>query len=60
MGGLQTLNIALDDSADFAYVGVFSSGWFSNSIKEEQDTDVAQYRVIGQAVSPVLGRCGKV
>ncbi len=48
MGGLQTLNIALDDSADFAYVGVFSSGWFPNSIKEEQDTDVAQYRASGK------------
>ena len=35
-------------SADFAYVGVFSSGWFPNSIKEEQDTDVAQYRASGK------------
>jgi enterochelin esterase family protein len=48
MGGLQTLNIALDDSADFAYVGVFSSGWFPDSIKEEQDTDVAKYRASGK------------
>ena len=44
MGGVQALNIALADATDFAYVGVFSSGWFPNTIKEEEDTDVAQYR----------------
>lgn len=44
MGGLQTLNVALANPGDFAYVGVFSSGWFPNNIKEEEDTDVAQYR----------------
>src|SRR5579863_1911068 len=48
MGGLQALDIALDDSADFAYVGIFSSGWFPNSQKEEEDTDVAQYRTSGK------------
>ncbi|MBS1805596.1 MAG: esterase [Acidobacteria bacterium] len=47
MGGLQTLNISLADAKDFAYVGVFSSGWFPNSIKEEQDGEVAQYRASG-------------
>jgi enterochelin esterase-like enzyme len=48
MGGLQALDIALDDSADFAYVGIFSSGWFPNAQKEEEDTDVAQYRTSGK------------
>jgi len=48
MGGGQTLTIALTDSADFAYVGVFSSGWFPNSLKEEEDTDLAQYRTSGK------------
>ena len=48
MGGAQTLTIALTDSPDFAYVGVFSSGWFPNTIKEEEDTDVAQYRASGK------------
>ena len=48
MGGLQALDIALDDSADFAYVGIFSSGWFPNAQKEEEDTDVAQYRASGK------------
>jgi enterochelin esterase-like enzyme len=48
MGGVQTLTIALTDAADFAYVGVFSSGWFPNSIKEEEDTTVAQYRASGK------------
>lgn len=48
MGGLQTLNVALADAGDFAYVGVFSSGWFPNSLKEEEDTDVAQYLASGK------------
>jgi len=48
MGGVQALNIALAHSADFAYVGIFSSGWFPNTIKDEQDTDVAQFRASGQ------------
>ena len=48
MGGLQALDIALDDSADFAYVGIFSSGWFPNAQKEEEDTDVAQFRASGK------------
>ena len=48
MGGLQALNIALDDSADFAYVGIFSSGWFPNTQKDEEDTDVKQFRASGK------------
>src|SRR5271170_1598170 len=48
MGGLQALNIALGDSGDFSYVGIFSSGWFPNTQKEEEDTDVAQFRASGQ------------
>jgi len=31
MGGLQTLNIALPNLDRFAYVGIFSSGWFNGS-----------------------------
>ncbi len=31
MGGLQTLNIALPHLDQFAYVGIFSSGWFNGS-----------------------------
>jgi enterochelin esterase family protein len=48
MGGVQALNISLANAADFAFVGVFSSGWFPNTIKEEEDTDVAQYRSSGK------------
>jgi len=48
MGGVQALNIALADAGDFSYVGVFSSGWFPNTIKEEEETDVAQYRASGK------------
>ena len=49
MGGVQALNIALTDAADFAYVGVFSSGWFPNTLKEEEDSDVAQFRASGKS-----------
>lgn len=48
MGGVQALNIALTNSAEFAYVGIFSSGWFPDALKEEEDTDVAQYRASGK------------
>lgn len=48
MGGLQALNISLDDSADFAWVGIFSSGWFAANQKDEDDTDLAQYRSSGK------------
>ena len=48
MGGLQTLNVALSDAVDFGYVGVFSSGWFPNSLKEEEETDVTKYRASGK------------
>ena len=62
MGGLQALNIALDDSADFAYVGMFSSGWFPNSIKGRRAGAHGCGAVprIGQAVSAVLGGCGQI
>jgi len=48
MGGLQTLTIALNDSADFGWVGIFSSGWFGDSIKTAEDTDLAPYRASGK------------
>jgi enterochelin esterase-like enzyme len=48
MGGVQALNISLSNAPEFAYVGVFSSGWFPNTIKDEEDTDVAQYRASGK------------
>ncbi len=48
MGGLQALNVALDDSADFAYVGIFSSGWFPNTQKEEEETDVKLFHASGK------------
>lgn len=31
MGGIQTLNTVIENPDFFSYVGVFSSGWFSNS-----------------------------
>ena len=48
MGGIQTLTISLTDSADFGWIGVFSSGWFPNLLKEEEETDLAQYRASGK------------
>ena len=57
MGGSQTLTIALTDSRDFGYVGVFSSGWFANTMKEEEDTDVAQFRASGKPFRLFWGRC---
>jgi enterochelin esterase family protein len=48
MGGLQTLNISLSNSADFAWIGAFSTGWFPNMQKEVEDTDIAQYRASGK------------
>jgi enterochelin esterase family protein len=33
MGGIQTLNIALLHTDEFRYVGVFSSGWFPDTLK---------------------------
>jgi enterochelin esterase family protein len=48
MGGAQTLTVALTDSADFAWVGVFSSGWFPDTIGEEEKTTVAGYRAGGK------------
>lgn len=48
MGGLQALNISLADSADFAWVGIFSSGWFPADQKDEDSTDLAAYRSSGK------------
>jgi len=48
MGGLQTLDISLSRSDLFAYVGVFSSGWFPEMREHEEGTDLAQYKASGQ------------
>jgi enterochelin esterase-like enzyme len=48
MGGLQTLDISLSRSDLFAYVGVFSSGWFPETRDEEERTDLAHYKSSGQ------------
>ncbi len=34
MGGIQTLNIGLTHTKDFRYIGVFSSGWFPDTLKK--------------------------
>lgn len=48
MGGLQTLDISLARSDLFAYVGVFSSGWFPDMREREEQTDLAQYKASGR------------
>jgi enterochelin esterase-like enzyme len=48
MGGLQTLDISLSRSDLFAYIGVFSSGWFPEMREQEEQTDLAQYKTAGQ------------
>ena len=48
MGGLQTLDISLSRSDLFAYVGVFSSGWFPTMREQEEQTDLASYKASGQ------------
>jgi enterochelin esterase family protein len=48
MGGLQSLDISLSRSDLFAYVGVFSSGWFPEMREQEEQTDLSQYKKSGQ------------
>jgi enterochelin esterase family protein len=48
MGGLQTLDISLSRPDLFAYVGVFSSGWFPEMREQEEQTDLARYKASGQ------------
>ena len=42
MGGIQTLNTVIENPDMFSYVGVFSSGWFSND-KNKMFGDVEKY-----------------
>ncbi len=48
MGGLQTLTLSLVHSDLFAYVGVFSSGWFPEVREHIEQTDLAQYKREGR------------
>ena len=48
MGGMQTLAISLRNSEKFSWVGVFSSGWVPQAMKEAQDVDLAEYRASGK------------
>lgn len=48
MGGAQTLAVSLNHSADFGWVGVFSSGFFPNMMKDAEDADLANYRASGK------------
>jgi enterochelin esterase family protein len=48
MGGMQTLAISLRNSASFGWVGVFSSGWLPQAMKEAEDVDLAEYHANGK------------
>jgi enterochelin esterase family protein len=48
MGGMQTLSVSMRNSADFGWVGVFSSGWLPAALKEAEDVDLAQYHASGK------------
>jgi enterochelin esterase family protein len=48
MGGIQTLDISLDKSGYFAYVGVFSSGWFPEYRASEEQRFLTPYKETGE------------
>jgi enterochelin esterase-like enzyme len=48
MGGLQTLTLSLGHSDLFAYVGVFSSGWFDTMREQAEKSDLAPYKASGK------------
>jgi len=48
MGGLQTLTVSLQHSDLFAYVGVFSSGWFPEMREQAEQKDLAPYKASGK------------
>ncbi len=48
MGGLQTLTLSLTRSDLFSYVGVFSSGWFSQMRDQVEKVDFAEYKANGK------------
>ncbi|MGA3136126.1 MAG: alpha/beta hydrolase-fold protein [Terracidiphilus sp.] len=55
MGGIQTLNAAVLHPGFFAYVGVFSSGWFEASRDQFEQTTWPRSRVRPRAPSSSFG-----
>lgn len=47
MGGWQTLTVSLTRPDLFSYVGIFSSGWFKDSIGSEEQSTLAKYKASG-------------
>jgi enterochelin esterase family protein len=60
MGGLQTLTLSLVHSDLFAYVGVFSSGWFPEVREHIEQTDLAQYKREGHPFKLYWTSVGKL
>lgn len=59
-GGMQTLDISLRKSEYFAYVGLFSSGWFPETRAREEQTVLAQYKEKGQPFKLLWVGVGKL
>lgn len=47
MGGWQSLTVSLTRPDLFAYVGIFSSGWFQDSLGKEEETTLVRYKASG-------------
>ena len=47
MGGVQTLNVSLQHSELFAYVGLFSTGWFPQGQAHEESTQLVPFEKTG-------------
>ena len=60
MGGIQALDISLENSGLFAYVGLFSSGWFPQVRENEEATDLAQYKASGKPFKVFWMAAGKL
>jgi len=60
MGGLQTLTISLTRSDLFAYVGIFSSGWFPQTREQVERTDLATYKSSGKPFALYWVNVGKL
>jgi len=48
MGGLQALTVSLTNSDLFAWIGIFSSGWFPQTREKVEQTDFAKFKAAGQ------------
>jgi enterochelin esterase family protein len=60
MGGLQALTISISRSDLFAYVGIFSSGWFSQMRDDVEKNELAAYKATGKPFELYWINAGKL